>query len=331
MSDLSTEVADQLALFSFEELEQVIERGKRVFVEVGQALLRIRDERLYLKKGYTNFDTYCRERWGWSQPYAHRQIEAAKVVEAMPIGIGPPSNEAQARELVPLMREAPDELATTWQQLREEHGDKLTAEKVREAVQVVVRRDRQAEARQRQPEPAVTPAMPTGRYRAIIIDPPWPIEKIEREERPDQGQRLDYPTMRLDEIGGLPVPELAEDGCHLYLWVTHKFLPAGLELLDAWGARYQCTMTWVKNVGITPFSWMYSTEHVLFGRIGSLPLDKLGLRLDFSAPVQGHSRKPDVFYDRVRTASPGPRLELFARESREGFDPWGNEVASAKA
>jgi N6-adenosine-specific RNA methylase IME4 len=325
---LASTTGEQLALFTFEQLEEVIARGLRTFVEVGWALMRIRDERLYRDHGYSDFDTYCRQRWGWQRAHAYRQIEAAKVAATLsPIGDSP-QNEGQARELVPLL-DQPDELTATWQQLREEHGDRLTAEKVREAVQVVVRRDRIAEARQRQPDPAVAPPLPTGRYRAIVIDPPWPIEKIEREAHPDQGKALDYPTMSLDEIGGLPVPDLAEDGCHIYLWVTHRFLPAGLDLLDGWGARYQCVLTWRKNFGFTPFSWMYTTEHVLFGRIGSLPLERNGLRLDFDAPVTRHSAKPDVFYERVCQASPGPRLAMFERGEREGFQIWGNEVANA--
>lgn len=175
-------------------------------------------------------------------------------------------------------------------------------------------------------EPAPEVPAPEGTYRAITLDPPWPIEKIERLERTNQ-EDLDYQTMSLPEIGALPVADLADQaGCHVYLWVTHRFLPAGLDLLAGWGARYQCVMTWVKNVGITPFSWMYSTEHVLFGRIGSLPLERNGLRLDFAAPVQGHSRKPDVFYERVCQASPGPRLAMFERGQRDGFEVWGDEV-----
>jgi N6-adenosine-specific RNA methylase IME4 len=187
---------------------------------------------------------------------------------------------------------------------------------------------RQQVARQRTNAPAITPAMPTGKYRCIVLDPPWPMQKIEREKFPDQGLELDYPVMSLDEIAALPVADLAEpDGCHVYLWVTQKYLPDGLRLFDGWGVRYQCVMTWVKNVGFTPFSWMYSTEHVLFGRIGHLDLLRLGMRLDFSAPRTVHSAKPDVFYNTVREASPSPRLEMFARQPREGFAVWGNQVA----
>ena len=73
------------------------------------------------------------------------------------------------------------------------------------------------------PSDAVTPALPEGVYRTIAIDPPWPVQKIEREQRPKQGTWLDYPTMTLEQIANLPIPDIADsDGCHIYLWVTHK-------------------------------------------------------------------------------------------------------------
>jgi N6-adenosine-specific RNA methylase IME4 len=188
----------------------------------------------------------------------------------------------------------------------------------------------QLAARQHSPEPTETPPLPERCYRCIVIDPPWPMKKIEREERPNQGVELDYPVMSLEEIETLPIPDLADlNGCHLYLWVTQKYLPAGLRMVEKWGFKYQCLMTWRKNVGITPYSWMYDTEHVIFARLGNLPLGRLGLRLSFDAPVQGHSVKPEIFYnERVIPASPGPRLEMFARKQRDGFDVWGNEVNS---
>jgi len=184
----------------------------------------------------------------------------------------------------------------------------------------IVRREREA-----LPEP---PPLPQGKYRCIVIDPPWPMKRIEREVRPNQPQELDYPVMTLAEIEALPIASLAdESGCHVYLWTTHKYLPAALGLFESWGVKYQCLMTWVKPTGMTPYSWMYNTEHVLFGRIGSLRLDRLGLKLAFSAPAVRHSQKPDVFYELAAEASPEPRLELFARREREGFTVWGNEVS----
>lgn len=168
-------------------------------------------------------------------------------------------------------------------------------------------------------------ALPTGKYSCLVVDPPWPMQKIERDVRPNQVE-FDYPTMSEDELCAFPLPDMAADDCHLYLWTTQKFLPMALRLAEHWGFKYQCLMTWVKNVGFTPYSWMYSTEHVLFCTRGSLPLLALGKRLDFTAKVREHSRKPDEFYDLVREVSPGPRLDVFSREKRDGFEQYGNEV-----
>jgi N6-adenosine-specific RNA methylase IME4 len=169
--------------------------------------------------------------------------------------------------------------------------------------------------------------MSSAKYHTIVIDPPWPMQKIIRQVRPNQTKELDYPTMAINEIKQLPIPELASsEGCHVYLWTTHKYLPDAFKIFNHWHVDYECLLTWVKNVGFTPFSWMYSTEHVLFGRIGDLKVLKEGIRLDFKAKVTIHSKKPDLFYVRVRDVSPALRLEMFAREPHEGFDSWGNEV-----
>ena len=164
--------------------------------------------------------------------------------------------------------------------------------------------------------------VPSKKYRCIVVDPPWQMAKIERDVRPNQ-HGFDYPTMDEEELKNLPVPELSFDDCHLYLWATHKKIPLALSLAEHWGFRYQCLLTWVKNVGFTPFSWMYSTEHILFCRKGKLDLLKLGVRLDFNAKVREHSRKPDEFYEIVKRVSPAPLLDMFSREKRTSFEQYG--------
>lgn len=90
------------ALPTLRELEAIVEGGLKTFVEVGEALLAIRDRRLYREQGFDTFEVYCRERWQWGRHYVNRQIAAAEVVRNLePIGTRP-QNEAQARELVPL-------------------------------------------------------------------------------------------------------------------------------------------------------------------------------------------------------------------------------------
>jgi N6-adenosine-specific RNA methylase IME4 len=185
-------------------------------------------------------------------------------------------------------------------------------------------------ALERRPSPTSTPRMPAaGDWRTIVIDPPWPVEKVVKDSRPYQGVELDYPTMTLDDIASLPIKKLADpDGSHLYLWTTHKLLPDALDIVAGWDYRYQCLLTWVKTVGVSPFSWMYDTEHCIFARGGKgLDLLQMGLRLSVHAGQQPHSQKPDEFYDRVIAASPVPRLEMFARRNRDGFTGWGDEVA----
>jgi N6-adenosine-specific RNA methylase IME4 len=168
--------------------------------------------------------------------------------------------------------------------------------------------------------------LPKGKFRCIVIDPPWPMQKIERIRFPLQGRYLDYPTMGLEAIAALPIRSLAHDGCHIFLWTPQRFVPSALELFNTWCLRYECLLTWVKPTGPTPYSWMYNTEHVLFGRNGHLPLQQKGIKISFEERSRKHSRKPDVFYEIVRQVSPEPRLDMFAREPRLGFESWGNEV-----
>lgn len=182
------------------------------------------------------------------------------------------------------------------------------------------------------PDPRIGSSKPPrmGQFRTVVIDPPWPVSKIRRVVRPNQGVSLDYKTIPLEVIKTLPVPDIADrSGSHIYLWTTHKYLPAAFALFKHWGIVYHVTMTWVKNVGITPYSWMYSTEFVLMGKYGSLPLLKMGERVDFYAPVGKHSEKPDVFYLKAEYVSPGPRIDLFARQQhRRDWYVWGDEVRS---
>jgi len=114
----------------FAELESVIAGGLQTFVEVGAALLEIRDIRLY-RASHRTFEAYCRERWGMSRTHANRTIRAAEVAGVLaPIGVTP-TNEAQARELSPLLADKA-ELAVTWQDLQAESD--LTGRRIRQAV-----------------------------------------------------------------------------------------------------------------------------------------------------------------------------------------------------
>lgn len=116
-----------------DELEGVIERGLATFVEVGQALLEIRDERHY-RETHGTFEDYCRERWNLSRKRAYDLTAAAEVTTALsPIGDTLPANESVARELAPL-RSEPVALREAWSEAVERHGPTPTAAQVREVV-----------------------------------------------------------------------------------------------------------------------------------------------------------------------------------------------------
>jgi ParB-like chromosome segregation protein Spo0J len=198
----------------------------------------------------------------------------------------------------------------------------VSAEELR---QVVVRQ--QLVQHRGKPASVDTPPFPQDTYRCLVIDPPWPMRKSERTTRPRQGDHLDYPVMTLEAIQDLPITRLADpEGCHVFLWTTQHFLPHAFTLFEAWGVRYECALVWRKPSGFTPFSWRYDVEFCLFGRVGHLRLQVMGLPLWFEARTDRHSAKPDIFYERVLEVSPTPRLELFARKPREGFQVWGHEV-----
>jgi N6-adenosine-specific RNA methylase IME4 len=104
------------------------------------------------------------------------------------------------------------------------------------------------------------------RYRTILADPPWQQTMMgsylrERNLRP---AALEYPTMTVNEISAMPVRDLAETGCHLWLWVTNEFLRAGFDVMEAWGFKYLAPITWRKPSGCGNY-FIHLTQHILFG------------------------------------------------------------------
>ncbi len=174
-----------------------------------------------------------------------------------------------------------------------------------------------------------TPAFAApGTYGCIVIDPPWPMEKIEREVRPNQ-VGFEYPTMTEDELAEFDLALLAGPDCHLFCWTTQRFLPMALRLVAVWGHRYVCTFVWHKSGGFQPHGLpQYNCEFIVYARAGSPRfVDTKAFPTCFEAPRREHSRKPDEFYDLIRRVTAEPRIDVFSREPREGFDQYGNEVA----
>jgi N6-adenosine-specific RNA methylase IME4 len=177
-------------------------------------------------------------------------------------------------------------------------------------------------------------------YSTIVADPPWPQKGggslKGREGFLDAGGRsipLPYPTMTVDEIASVDVP--ASGDAHLYLWTTSGFLDAAFDVARAWGFQPSTVLVWAKAPIGHGLGGAYgiATEFVIFARRGSLPaLSKVGRNwFTWKRPYDArgkprHSAKPPEFFAMVEAVSPGPRLEMFARERRAGWDAWGDEI-----
>ena len=145
--------------------------------------------------------------------------------------------------------------------------------------------------------------------------------------------------MTLDDIKALPVADLADDKAQLYLWVPNALLPDGLAVMEAWGFEYKSNIVWEKTrkdgmpdgrgVG---FYFRNVTELLLFGiKKKSAPNRTLAPARSqvnlIRAMKREHSRKPDEFIPLIEACSQAPRIELFARGDRDGWDMWGNQAA----
>jgi N6-adenosine-specific RNA methylase IME4 len=171
----------------------------------------------------------------------------------------------------------------------------------------------------------------TKRYGTVVIDPPWPMQKIERDVRPNQVAPLDYPTMDYDALRAFrtKIADMVTDDCHVFMWTTQKFLPMALRLFEDYGVKYVLTMVWHKPGGFQPVGLpQYNCEFVIYGRIGSpIFIDTTQFNCCFDGARKEHSRKPDEFDALIKRVTSDGRIDVFSREQRIGFDSYGNEVS----
>ncbi len=164
---------------------------------------------------------------------------------------------------------------------------------------------------------AARPELPTGPFQVIVADPPW---------RYESGSSLPYPTMDVEEIKAMPVGKIADENAILWLWTTNAHLGVAFDVVVAWGFEYRTLLTWVKDRMGTGEWLRGQTEHCMLAARGSPVFVNGNQTTVLEAVRRNHSQKPEDFYALVEATSPGNKVELFARQEREGWHAFGNQT-----
>jgi len=173
------------------------------------------------------------------------------------------------------------------------------------------------------------------RYQIIYADPPWNFNFQKRNGLSDKAKNALYPTMKGNDIVNLPIEEIADENCILFLWVMNSELPLALEVIKSWGFIYKTVaFTWIKTRKNTYHfgggNWTRSNpELCLLATKGKPKRISASVRNLTISQLREHSRKPDEIKNKIiELVGDLPRIELFARQKTDGWDVWGNEVES---
>jgi len=176
---------------------------------------------------------------------------------------------------------------------------------------------------------------PKKKYKIIYADPPYYFKSYSKKGE-GRSATQHYNCMEFDHICNLPVNDISDVDCLLFLWVINPFLERTFEIIKRWGFTYKTVgFTWVKtNIWETGsyFTgmgyWTRANPEICLLATKGHPkrISKKVKQLIFSSR-QAHSKKPDCVRDKiVELVGDIPRIELFARNKYKGWDSWGNEI-----
>jgi N6-adenosine-specific RNA methylase IME4 len=173
------------------------------------------------------------------------------------------------------------------------------------------------------------------KYNIIYADPPWTFKTYSDKGKEKKSAECHYPCMNINDIYDLPIQNLASDDCVLFLWVTFPLLQEGLETIKRWGFTYKTIgFNWIKrNKKSDSLFWglgywtRANSEICLIATKGKPKRISKSVHSVVFTPIERHSQKPNEVRERIiQLCGDIPRIELFARQSFDGWDCWGNEV-----
>jgi len=172
------------------------------------------------------------------------------------------------------------------------------------------------------------------KFGAILADPPWSFKSWSgKTGTPHRSANDHYVTTETGKLSDIPVSEWAAPDCALFMWVVDSHVDQALELGAAWGFGFK-TIAFIWHKGVSPEHakigmgyWTRKQAETCFMFTRGAPKRlSAAVRQLIIAPRREHSRKPDEQYERIEALVGGPYLEMFARQTRPGWDAWGNEV-----
>ncbi|MGH6851358.1 MAG: MT-A70 family methyltransferase [Methylocella sp.] len=184
-------------------------------------------------------------------------------------------------------------------------------------------------------EPSCTRFSKLRKYGVIYADPPWSFRNWSAKGT-GRNAISHYDCLDPAALAALPVADLAADDCVLFLWAIDPLLPRALDLIRAWGFEYKTVgFYWVKLNSAPKHDADYFTglgywtranpEQCLMATRGKPPRKAKNVRRLVVEKRRQHSRKPDCVRERIEALVDGPYLELFARETKPGWDCWGDQ------
>lgn len=165
-----------------------------------------------------------------------------------------------------------------------------------------------------------------GKFRIIYADPPWSYGGSMNETYGTADKH--YPTMSLDDLCVMPVPDITEDNAVLFLWVTSPLLEDAFRVINAWGFKYKASFVWDKVKHVMGHYNSVRHELLLICTKGSCVPENMKLFDSvYEEERTEHSKKPEYFREIIDTIYPsGSRIELFARETKGGWESYGNQI-----
>lgn len=247
----------------------------------------------------------------------HGTPELIAAVERGEVAVSTASviSQAPPEDQIAILAKGPKQIVEASNKIRAKKTEKRRAE-------------RKARNEEKCAEPTPLVDLPS-RFDLVYADPPWRYDFNQTDSRVIENQ---YPTMALEDICAMPLGDITIDNCVLFLWATFPKLEEAIQVVNAWGFKYRTAIVWDKvRMGQGVYT-RQQTELLLIAIKGEMYSPERDYAGNFRSLVsiersQNHSEKPKEFYGIIEGLYPDcTKVELFARNRRDGWFSWGNQA-----